>query len=119
MKIYAGKKQNISIDDFIGQDVWIKCHLMKDYYVRPIRKLVGSDRITQGSVVWDIIVNLCPVSYTEFDDTYSSMSDFLMNIFEDDWIKNDRTMASKRIKILSPLEILTTQDLYDAVGYTR
>lgn len=111
MKIFSTNNHVPSILHFLGTDLWVKCriksHLGDVYYVRPqtfIYDNFGTCNIFPGNWV---------DNYNDYNIPEMTM-DYL-----DGWINFARPFQFSDIEVITPLEVLTTEELLDLMGCNR
>lgn len=103
MKIYCSRASNISIEDFIGKDAWVKVHDSSRYcneYVRFLSINAG------GHVQYNYV-------FQNYIDNIDAYSNYISEEDVDKLLTTTRYAPLDEFRILLPLEIYTTEEIVD------
>ena len=112
MKIYCSKN-NPTIDDFIGKDVWVKCYRSDRYdfkrlvYVNLYDKL-GEDHYYGKNISANVIDDMRTV-FDQYMDV-SGRDDVR------DFVEGEPWEFPAKLELFKPIEIITHDELLDMLG---
>ena len=113
MKIYAHSIDNFNIDQIVGKEIWVACHYAINkhhgYYCR-VRST--SPSVTVGDP-W-MTINMFPADWV-YDDSYHNVTEVLDD-YVTEWIERPQLQTRSDIVVDNPVQILTTEELYEIMG---
>lgn len=105
MKIYASNQSDAPILQFWGTDLWVRGKFPHgDEYYFKVAYIIHEDF---GKVY------IFPVEWVYQEDY---IDDEILGDYRRDWLEYPRPTKFSEIKLSSPLEILTTEELYEILG---
>lgn len=113
MKIYASSIDNFNIDKIVGKEIWVACHYASNrlhgYYCR-VRSTSPSFKAGDP---W-MTINLFPTAWV-YDDSYHNVTE-LLDDYVTEWIERPQFQTRSDIVVDNPVQILTTEELYEIMG---
>lgn len=114
MKIYAHSIDKFNIDQIVGKELWVACHYADNihqlgYYCR----VKSTSPSTTAGDPW-MTINLFPAEWV-YDDAYHNVTEVLVD-YVTEWIERPQLQKRSDIVVDNPVQILTTEELYEIMG---
>ena len=108
MKIYANNQYEISIEDFSDTDLWTLGRFTNDanhyYYIKYIYKIHDDFGM----------IRIFPANWVDNSDYYADPE--MIEDYKKYWLLFNRPTRFSNIIIQTPVNVLTTQELYEIMG---
>lgn len=102
MKIYADRKLNYSITDFIGKDLWVRCYSKSDRYDKYIKPIATKYNLLTYSEMYAGFIDDMDLGMGTIDEMIESL-DYLHHYYIEDF------------EVRIPLDTYTTEELIDLI----
>ena len=103
MKIDCTRESNISLYDFIGKELWVRVNDCSQFCVRYIR-ILSID--SKNTVEYNFV-------YHKYVDNIYLYSNYISKADVDRILNTTRCVPINMLRILSPLQIYTTDEIID------
>ena len=101
MKIYCGSRSGLTLDNFVGKDIWVKMYCYKSegtYYIRVLS--IEGDTVNYNQVYW---------KYVENTDTF--ITDIITQEDLDRILFREYSRNRNNFEILKPFKSYSTEEI--------